>query len=104
MVAGRPERLEYGVDSYGNLCGTKNSWDGTDGPDLTYKKKLYYLNPLELLNPATIQTAKAICVEECPTAANVCGLAQFPCKASAQYRSVHFTNEDAALASVNGLF
>ena len=84
---GRPERLEYAIDSYGNLCGTKNDWDGTNGPDLTLKPKLYYLNPLELLNPATITTAKAICVEACPTATDVCGVANFPCRTAAQYRS-----------------
>ena len=74
------------MDSYGNLCGTKNNWDGTNGPDLTFKKKLYYLNPLELLNPSTLQTAKAICVDACPTAEDVCGVADFPCRASNQYR------------------
>lgn len=75
------------MDSYGNLCGVKNDWDGTDGPDLTLKKKLYYLNPLELLDPDTVDTAKAICVEECPVAADVCGIAEFPCTTAAQYRS-----------------
>lgn len=74
------------MDSYGNLCGTKNNWDSTNGPDLTFKKKLYYLNPLELLNPNTIQTAKAICVDECPTQTDVCGVADFPCRASNLYR------------------
>ena len=82
-----PERLEYGVDSYGNLCGVKNDWDGTNGPDLTSKTKLYYLDPLELLNPDTISTAKAICVEACPAAADVCGIANFPCQNVTQYRS-----------------
>ena len=86
ICTGRPERLEYAIDSYGNLCGTKNDWDGTNGPDLTLKPKLYYLNPLELLNPATITTAKAICVEACPTATDVCGVANFPCRTAAQYR------------------
>ncbi len=88
LISGKPERLEYGVDSYGNLCGVKNDWDGTSGPDLTLKTKLYYLNPLELLNPETVDTAKAICVEECPTAADICGVAEFPCTTAAQYRLV----------------
>lgn len=74
------------MDSYGNLCGTKNNWDGTNGPDLTFKKKLYYLNPLELLNPNTVQTAKAICVDACPSTADVCGVGSFPCRTSNQYR------------------
>ncbi|DBA72774.1 hypothetical protein WJX79_010106 [Trebouxia sp. C0005] len=92
---GKPERLEYGVDSYGNLCGVKNDWDGTGGPDLTLKTKLYYLNPLELLNPETVDTAKAICVEECPAAADVCGIAEFPCTTAAQYRCPYYrTAED----------
>ncbi len=88
LISGKPERLEYGVDSYGNLCGVKNDWDGTGGPDLTLKTKLYYLNPLELLNPETVDTAKAICVEECPASADICGVAQFPCTTAAQYRLV----------------
>ncbi len=86
LISGKPEHLEYGVDSYGNLCGVKNDWDGTGGPDLTLKTKLYYLNPLELLNPETVDTAKAICVEECPVAADICGVAEFPCTTAAQYR------------------
>ena len=88
LISGKPERLEYGVDSYGNLCGVINDWDGTGGPDLTLKTKLYYLNPLELLNPETVDTAKAICVEECPVAADMCGVAEFPCTTAAQYRLV----------------
>lgn len=88
LVSGKPEHLEYGVDSYGNLCGVNNDWDGTGGPDLTLKTKLYYLNPLELLNPKTVDTAKAICVEECPAAADICGVAEFPCTTAAQYRLV----------------
>lgn len=83
---GKPERLEYAIDSYGNLCGVNNNWDGTGGPDLTSKTKLYYLNPLELLNPATVTTAKAICVEECPGAADVCNITQLPCRNPTQYR------------------
>ncbi|KAL3136905.1 hypothetical protein ABBQ32_006513 [Trebouxia sp. C0010 RCD-2024] len=94
---GKPERLEYAIDSYGNLCGVNNNWDGTGGPDLTSKTKLYYLNPLELLNPNTVTTAKAICVEECPGAADLCGITQFPCRNATQYRCPYYRTAEHGL-------
>lgn len=75
-ITGSLDRLVYGYDSYGFLCGTNNDGDldSVEGPDLTEFKKLYYLNPLELLNPTNFKSAKSICVKTCPTAANICSM------------------------------
>ena len=86
LLAGNPERLQYGIDSYGNLCGSKNDWNGTTGPDLRNATKLYYLNPLQLLNPSTIYTAQSICVSSCPTNTSLCSISNFPCLNGTQYR------------------
>ena len=87
---GNLDRLVYGYDSYGFLCGTDNSGelDGTDGPDLREHKKLYYLNALELLNPSNFKSAKKICVKECPTEEDVCDLQSesLVCTESNKYR------------------
>ena len=52
--------LMYGSDSYGNVCGKKNNWAGTGGPDLTDKKKLYFLDPTEITNPIGLLYAKKV--------------------------------------------
>lgn len=79
----------YGYDSYGFLCGVDNK-DliniEESGPDLTQKKRLYYLNAMELLNPLNIKKAKSICVASCPTSADVCTLGDF-CTSNNQFRS-----------------
>ena len=85
-VAGNPERLQYGIDSYGNLCGSVNDWNGTAGPDLRNATKLYYLNPLQLLNPSTIYTAQSICVSSCPTNTSLCSISNVPSLNCTQYR------------------
>jgi hypothetical protein len=83
--AGDPKRLYYGIDSYGNVCGSNNDWNGNgNGPDLTAHKRLYFLNPFELRDPLNYQYAKAICVPECPT--DVCSIGSLPCLQARQYR------------------
>lgn len=78
---GDPQRILYGLDSYGNYCGMLNTDANGTVIDLRARKKLHYLNPLELLDPAGFKFAQAVCVEECPTKAAVCGAANFPCAA-----------------------
>ena len=87
---GDPKRLYYGIDSYGNVCGSNNDWNGDgNGPDLRQQKRLYFLNPFELLNPLNYQYAKAICVPKCPSASDVCGVgSSLPCIQPNQYRWV----------------
>ena len=57
---GNYAELMYGSDSYGNVCGKKNNWAGTGGPDLTDKKKLYFLDPTEITNPIGLLYAKKV--------------------------------------------
>ena len=85
---GHPARLSYGIDSAGNTCGQKNYWNGGQGPDLTDYKKLYYLNPLELLDTDIFLGARSVCLKDCPGAESACGLTDFPCRANTQYRYV----------------
>ena len=84
--AGHPARLTFGIDSAGNTCGQRNSWNGTDGPDLRNYKKLYYPDPLQLLDSSTFLGARSICVESCPGAESVCSLGSLPCRNTTQYR------------------
>lgn len=86
LRTGDPRRLAYGIDSFGNVCGAKNSWNGEEGPDFREYKKLYYLNPLDLLNATTFRSARAICVKECPSIQDLCDVDSLPCRAENQYR------------------
>ena len=89
MILGSLARLVYGFDSYGFLCGTDNDGDipNVQGPDLRDYKKLYYLNPIELLDPRNFKSAKRICVAECPTENDVCDLVTGEsCDNNRQYR------------------
>ena len=83
--AGNPDRLTYGIDSYGNVCGADNSAAG--GPDLRAQTKLYYLNPLDLLQPSlAFLAARSVCVAACPGASDQCAVAALPCAADHEYR------------------
>ena len=48
------------VAPHRNVCGKKNNWAGTGGPDLTDKKKLYFLDPTEITNPIGLLYAKKV--------------------------------------------
>eukprot|EP00892_Ulva_mutabilis_P008739 jgi/Ulvmu1/6237/UM028_0095.1 len=86
LVHGDPQRIMYGLDSYGNYCGSLNVRDnGTRVVDLRTATKLLYTNPLELLDPTNFQYASSICVEECPTAATTCNMTDLPCQNNSQY-------------------
>eukprot|EP00049_Salpingoeca_infusionum_P001624 m.49727 g.49727 ORF g.49727 m.49727 type:complete len:652 (+) comp11116_c0_seq1:100-2055(+) len=59
---GEPERLVYGDDSYGNICGQNNSKlidTVNSGLDLTNRTYVFYYNP-------TNSDAVRLCVEACP--------------------------------------
>eukprot|EP00884_Botryococcus_braunii_P000131 jgi/Botrbrau1/10118/Bobra.20_2s0025.1 len=90
FTTGDPKRLAYGIDSYGNVCGANNNWNGEGGPDLRQYKKLYYLNPLELLNSTTFRSARAICVQECPSSLDLCSVDSLPCRSANQYRCPYY--------------
>lgn len=82
--SGDINRLVYGVDTQGMTCGSRSVYLGTTF-DLTSRKNLYYLNPLDLLSLDGIAFAKTVCVDSCPGAAT-CPLGVFPCTDSAAFR------------------
>ncbi|KAK9842492.1 hypothetical protein WJX81_002530 [Elliptochloris bilobata] len=89
FTLGNPDRLTYGIDSYGNVCGADNTASG--GPDLRAAKKLYYLNPLELLQPSlAFLAARSVCVAACPSAADRCNVSALPCTADREYRCPYY--------------
>ena len=89
--AGDSRKLEYGVDSYGNLCGADNTRRG--GPDLSGAKNLLYLDALELLSPTNYLAAKSICVATCPGAESLCDITSLPCRNNTQYRCVNWVKQ-----------
>ncbi len=76
-------RLVYGVDSYGFTCGSSTTFFGSTF-DLSSRKNLYFLNPLDLLSVVNIPYAKSICVDTCPSV--TCGLTTFPCTTAEAFR------------------
>jgi choline transporter-like protein 2/4/5 len=77
-------RLVYGVDSYGFTCGKSTTFMGKT-IDLSSKKNIYYLNPLDLLIPGNIDYAKSICVDTCPSM-DTCNISSFPCTNANAFR------------------
>ncbi|XP_070556799.1 choline transporter-like protein 1 isoform X2 [Ptychodera flava] len=67
ILNGQPERLVFGVDSYGNVCGIKNkplANVSLSGMDMRERKYVFYFNFLALSNP--LEDSKVICVAGCP--------------------------------------
>lgn len=60
LRAGDPNRLFFGTDSLGNLCGVVNEFNSSSPVDLTIRPKLYVWNPLQLEGTAT-------CEPSCPS-------------------------------------
>lgn len=81
-------RLVYGVDSYGFTCGKSTTFMGST-IDLSTRKNLYYLYPLDLLTPGNIPYAKSVCVDSCPNA-DTCGFNSFPCSNDAAFRCPYY--------------
>lgn len=50
--AGNANKLLYGIDAMGNICGSVNEFNGTT-LDLTSAKKLYFLDPFEVWQQAS---------------------------------------------------
>lgn len=67
FTLGDPNRIKYGIDSYGNVCGSsKNTWNGTQGPDLTARRHLYLLDPLSATSLSALRGARSVCLDACP--------------------------------------
>lgn len=66
FTLGDPNRIKYGIDSYGNVCGSLNTWNGTAGPDLVTRRHLYLLDPLSAVSLSALRGARTVCLDACP--------------------------------------
>ncbi|XP_055208657.2 choline transporter-like protein 3 isoform X5 [Gorilla gorilla gorilla] len=69
VVAGATGRLLFGYDSFGNMCGKKNSpVEGAplSGQDMTLKKHVFFMNSCNLEVKGTQLNRMALCVSNCP--------------------------------------
>ncbi|GBG90263.1 hypothetical protein CBR_g50441 [Chara braunii] len=64
---GKPQRLLYGLDYKGNLCGSKDA-----SPSLKGFNVRYWINPRQMIESAdpilslSLRDARAICLKDCP--------------------------------------
>ncbi|KXZ44390.1 hypothetical protein GPECTOR_68g361 [Gonium pectorale] len=86
---GDPNRIIYGIDSYGMTCGSKNNIFNVSF-DLSDAKNAYYLNPLDLLSPSGVLYAKRVCSSGCPGASQRCSDSSFPCNNGSQYTCPYY--------------
>ena len=84
--AGDPKLLTHGIDKFGFVCGSNNTLSDGTVVDLTDRQYLYYLDPFALLNVSNLPWAESICVDSCPSVADLCEVGGLPCKNSIQYR------------------
>nr|XP_008999999.2 choline transporter-like protein 3 isoform X3 [Callithrix jacchus] len=69
VVAGAAGRLLFGYDSFGNVCGKKNSpVEGAplSGQDMTLKKHVFFMNSCNLEVKGVRLDRTALCVSHCP--------------------------------------
>ncbi|KAM6217105.1 choline transporter-like protein 3 [Rhynchocyon petersi] len=69
VVAGAAGRLLFGYDSFGNVCGKKNSpVEGAplSGQDMTLKKHVFFMNSCSLEAKGVKFNSTALCVSSCP--------------------------------------
>lgn len=66
FALGDINRLKFGIDSFGNVCGSLNTWNGTQGPDLTTRRHLYLVDPMSAVTLSALRGAKTVCMEACP--------------------------------------
>ncbi|XP_063263622.1 choline transporter-like protein 3 isoform X6 [Prinia subflava] len=69
VVAGAAERLVLGYDSFGNICGRKNTpVEGANlsGLDMTNKKYVFFLNSCSLEIQSLKISSLSLCVSSCP--------------------------------------
>ncbi|XP_066103200.1 choline transporter-like protein 3 isoform X1 [Saccopteryx bilineata] len=69
VVAGATGRLLFGYDSFGNVCGKKNSpVEGAplSGQDMTLRKHVFFMNSCHLEVRDGRLSSTALCVSRCP--------------------------------------
>ncbi|KAG8436779.1 hypothetical protein GDO86_007747 [Hymenochirus boettgeri] len=68
-MAGAAERLVFGYDSYGNVCGRRNSPIHNapfSGQDMTHRKHVFFLDSCNLQIRNIKMSSVALCVSDCP--------------------------------------
>ncbi|XP_075616089.1 choline transporter-like protein 3 isoform X4 [Balearica regulorum gibbericeps] len=69
VMAGAAERLVLGYDSFGNICGRKNTavkGAPLSGQDMTNKKYVFFLNSCSLEMQSLKSSSLSLCVSSCP--------------------------------------
>ncbi|XP_075364440.1 choline transporter-like protein 3 isoform X1 [Mycteria americana] len=69
VMAGATERLVLGYDSFGNICGRKNTpvkGAPLSGQDMTNKKYVFFLNSCSLEMQSLKISSVSLCVSSCP--------------------------------------
>ncbi|XP_075281074.1 choline transporter-like protein 3 isoform X2 [Opisthocomus hoazin] len=69
VMAGAAERLVLGYDSFGNICGRKNTpvkGAPLSGRDMTNKKYVFFLNSCSLEMQSLKISSVSLCVSSCP--------------------------------------
>ncbi|NWW44471.1 CTL3 protein, partial [Pedionomus torquatus] len=69
VMAGAAERLVLGYDSFGNICGRKNTpvkGAPLSGQDMTDKKYVFFLNSCSLEMQSLKISSVSLCVSSCP--------------------------------------
>ncbi|XP_072129587.1 choline transporter-like protein 3 isoform X1 [Mobula birostris] len=69
MTVGAAERLIFGYDSYGNICGRKNSpikGASLSGQDMTSRRYVFFLNTCNVDFTDHKINSMSICVSSCP--------------------------------------
>ncbi|XP_064311609.1 choline transporter-like protein 3 [Phalacrocorax carbo] len=69
VMAGAAERLVLGYDSFGNICGRKNTpvkGAPLSGQDMTNKKYVFFLNSCSLEMQSLKISSVSLCVSSCP--------------------------------------
>ncbi|MEE6495725.1 hypothetical protein FKM82_002128 [Ascaphus truei] len=69
LTAGAAERLVFGYDSYGNVCGRRNSPVPNapfSGQDMTSRKHVFFMNSCNLEIQNFKINSLALCVSSCP--------------------------------------
>ncbi|KAM4720633.1 choline transporter-like protein 3 [Rhinophrynus dorsalis] len=96
LMAGAAERLVFGYDSYGNVCGRRNSPvlnAPFSGQDMTNRKHVFFLDSCNLEIKNLKINSVALCVSSCPQESlNSLQEVQFFAKSNGSYLCVYKLN------------
>ncbi|KAJ7514832.1 hypothetical protein O6H91_23G061600 [Diphasiastrum complanatum] len=88
FIKGDTNRILYGLDMDGNVCGAKNSGvNGSSGPNFTDRKNLYWLDPYDFLLDEETHIYKTVCLVSCPN-----DTSSYVCTYRGQWETSYFSN------------